>query len=263
MEEATPFASPSNIHMTGHIGTVEYGGGDRGMVAIFFNKAVHNPAKSMEHGRPVYENQTFIRVHPPGERLNIVERPANDSDRRRWPIQWAQFQQNRQQIPEGTPVDLLYPDHPAIAATLRANNVHTIEQLAELSANAIEAIGMGAQRWVNDGKDFMAKANKGVTITQHRKDLEDRDREIATLKRLIEEQAQQIQMMTSQRATEGINLMDLQKLLAGLQGRPQFPQQNFGSQQGVPSQFDAATAQINATHDSNLGPTRRARRKTG
>ena len=258
-EESTPFASPSNINMTGHVGVVEYGGGDKGMVAIFFNKAVHHPAKSMELGRPVYENQVFIRVHPPGERLNIVERPAKDDDRRRWPVQWAQFQQNRQQLPEGTPVDLLYPDHPAIAATLRAHNVHTVEQLADLSATAIENIGMGAQRYVNAAKDFLEKANKGVSIAQHRKDLEDRDREIGTLKRLIEEQAQEIQLMRQNNAQSGISMSDLQKLLSGLQQRPQFPQ----NPQNLAAPFDSSTAMINNTHDSNLGPTRRRRKSTG
>src|SRR5258708_25769374 len=77
-------------------------------VAMFYNKAVNNPAKSAEQGRPVYENRVFVRIAPPGERLNIVDRPLQENDKHRYPIQWAQFQQNREQLPEGTPIDLLY-----------------------------------------------------------------------------------------------------------------------------------------------------------
>lgn len=260
-EETTPFASPSNIIMHGNIGTVEYGGGDRGMVAMFYNKAIHNPAKSAESGRPVYEDKVYIRIHPPGERLNIVDRPADDSHKRRFPVQWAQFQQNRQQLPEGTPVDLLYPDHPAVPATLRAHNVHTVEQLAELSANAIESVGMGAQRYVNDAKSYLEKANKGVGIAQHRRDLEERDQKISTLERLIQEQSQQIAQMAQNQNTSGIDLLTLQKMISGAMTRPTFP----NTQGSIAPAFDAATAQINATHGSAVVPKepRRQRRRLG
>ena len=36
--------------------------------------------------------------------------------------------QNKAQVPEGTPIDLLYPENPAIGATLRGSGVQTIEQ---------------------------------------------------------------------------------------------------------------------------------------
>ncbi len=67
------FSSPTGINWRGDVGVVEYGN-DRSMVAIFYNKPVHNPAKSVKDGHPFYEDQVFVRIHPPGERLNIVER---------------------------------------------------------------------------------------------------------------------------------------------------------------------------------------------
>src|SRR5574337_1408474 len=103
------FASHTGIRWNGNVGTVEYGGGDSKMVVLFYNKARHNPAKSQEAGRPVYDEAVFVKIHPPGERLNIVDRPATVQDQRRFPVQWAQFKENREQIPEGTPIDLLYP----------------------------------------------------------------------------------------------------------------------------------------------------------
>src|SRR6202051_5174670 len=150
MADTTDFSAPTNINWAGHVGSVEYGGGDKAMVVMFFRRAVHNPAKSRETGKPSFEDQVFVRVHPPGERLNIVERPAKGDDARRWPNQWAQFHQNKDQIPEGTPIGLLYPDKPAVEATLRACGVFTIEQCADLSGHAIDNVGMGSQRWVND-----------------------------------------------------------------------------------------------------------------
>lgn len=236
------FSSPTNISWHGHVGSVEYGGGDKNMVAMFYNRPVHNPAKSNEQGRQIFEDQIFVRIHPPGERLNIIDRPASQQDKRRFPMQWAQFQENKQQTPEGTPIDLLYPDQPSIGAMLRANGVHVIEQCADLSGPAIDNIGMGAQRYTNDAKKYMEAANKGVKGSQLRKELDERDSQIRTLTHMVETLKSEVQRLTE--VNHGsVDLAQVQALIAGQQGRPQYPQ----ARQLAP-QFDAQTSQINATH---------------
>src|SRR5690242_5836166 len=105
------FASPTNIQWKGGgYGTVEFGGGDRNNIALFYMRPVHNPARSREVGRPYFEDKVYVKIHPPGERLNIVDVLATDEHKRRFPQQWAQFQQNVQQRPEGTPIEMLYSD---------------------------------------------------------------------------------------------------------------------------------------------------------
>lgn len=231
------FSSPTNITWQGSTGMVEYGGGDKGMICMFYNRPMHNPAKSKDNGRPVYEDKVFVRIHPPGERLNIVDREARTDDQRRWPMQWAQFKQNKQQTPEGTPIDLLFPDFPSVAATLRASGVHTIEQCAALSAEAIDTIGMGSQRYVNAAAKYLEAAGKGVHATQMRAELEVRDREIKVLKKTVEDLKAVVEDLRS--GSQGQpQLADLQRLIAGVMQRPV----------NQPSQtFDAQTAQINAT----------------
>lgn len=252
------FTTPTGINWNqgGTVGTVEYGGGDRNMIALFFSKPQHNPAKSTEQGRPWYDDVTFVRIHPPGERLNIVERPATDGDKRRWPQQWAQYAAGKQQIPDGTPVDLLYPDHPSIGAMLRANNVYTVEQLAELSGPAIDQVGMGAQRYVNEAQKYLQAANKGIKASQFRQELEQRDNEIRTLKHTVELlQSQITNLQNMGLAAAG---MAGQQLASGQQMRPQYP---AGAPKQMVPQFDVQSAQIAATH-----PTRevanRATKKT-
>lgn len=236
------FVSHDGIKWNGHVGTVQYGN-DSKMVVMFFNKGVQNQAKSAAAGRPVFEESIFVRIHPPGERLNIIERPANDSDKRRFPMQWAQFQENRQQIPDGTPIDLLYPDHPAVAQNLRGWGVHTIEQCADLSANAIESIGMGSQRYVNDAQKYIASASKGVGAVQLRRELEERDNRIRTLESQIAMLQRQIEHL-SEVASSRVDVSAVQAALAGVQTRPTYPR---GARQLDPA-FDAASAQIAAVH---------------
>src|SRR4051812_23395394 len=109
------FAPARDISWQGDIGVVNYG--NQNMVVMFYNKPLLNPAKSSAAGRPFFEDKVFIRIHPPGERLNIVDREATEVEKRRYPMQWRQFVDQREQIPEGTPIDMLYPEKPSIGAT--------------------------------------------------------------------------------------------------------------------------------------------------
>ncbi len=242
------FQSHTNIRWRGHVGTVEYGGGDTSMVVLFFNKAVHNPLKSKEAGCPQYDDVTFVRIHPPGERLNIVERKVQDSDKRRWPVQWHQFIDQREQIPEGTPVDLLYPEYPSVAAMLRASGVHTVQQLSELSANAIETIGMGAQRYVNEAKAYLDKAEKGVGAAQLRQMEEAHEREVASLRKEIDMLKEQVNLVANN--NQQITQDQILNMVAQAMGRPVH----------LPNKaFDPQLAQINAQKDERANP--RVRRK--
>lgn len=240
------FVGHSGIKQMGDWGgIVQYGAGDAGMVVMFYLRPINNPAKSQEMGRPFFDDKVFVRIHPPGERLNIIDRAATDTDKKRWPMQWAQFRDNAPQVSNGTPIDMLFPAQPSNAAALKASGVHTIEQLAELSAHAIENIGMGAQGWVNDAQRYLQVANKGVKASELKGMLEARDREIASQKHTIELLQAELADLRD-RSSQAVTLQDVQQMMANQGGhlghRPQFLTNN--KQQP----FDAQTAQINGNH---------------
>lgn len=229
------------------VGVVNYGN-DRNLV-LFYLRPVPDPEKSKETGRPWKKNQTFVRVQAPGERWNIVDRPATGEDARRWPIQWAQFKQNQDQIPEGTPIDLLYPSNPAIADTLKANGVYTIEQCAGMSGSAIDAVGMGAQAWVNAAVKFIEASNKGVKASQLQAELDKRDRENSALKHQLETVLQRLKQIEDSQQNKA--LAAAQALIAGQMVRPEHQ----------PLQaFDAQVAQINANSPTKLKSQARRQR---
>lgn len=247
----------TGIRWNGDVGVVQYGQGDSSMVVMFYHKPVRNMAKSVEEGRPFFENKIFVKIHPPGERLNIVDREASDTDKRRFPMQWAQFQQNSPQVSNGTPIEMLFAANPATAAALQASGVHTVEQCAALSAHAIETIGMGAQTWVNEATRYLEVANKGVKASQLKAALDEKDREITSLKHTIELFKAELDQIRDNQ-NNAVSMADVQRLMAqnGGQGRRGtfVPNPN--------NNFDAQTAQINATHrttDLNKKPVKRPR----
>lgn len=157
-------------------------GDDSSQVVIFYTKSVFNAAKSRQTGSRQYENETWVKMHPPGERLNIIDRPVQEIDKQKYPMQWNMFLQNRTQIPEGTPIDLLFPNNPAVADNLRAFGVHTVQQCAKLSAHAMQTIGMGAQEWQNMAKQYLDSASSGTAFLAMRAELEKKDAELRLMK---------------------------------------------------------------------------------
>jgi hypothetical protein len=226
-------------------GIVQYGGGDPSMVVMFYLKPVLNPAKSDAHGSPQFDDKIFVRIHPPGERLNIVDKPATDADRKRFPMQWMQFKENAPQECSGTPIDMLFPSKPSISAALKASGVHTVEQCSELSAHAIETIGMGAQQWQNEAKRYLQIANKGVKATELRRIVEEKDREINSLQNKVERLVAELDSIR-ERANQSVTMQDVQQMFAnqGGQGRRGV----FAPGKQLPTSFDAQAAQIAATH---------------
>jgi hypothetical protein len=255
----TPFASPSGINWNGHTGTVQYGKSD-GQVVMFYNRSVQDAAKSQEQGRPYFEDKIYVRYFTPGEqRTQINDRPANRNDQMRWALQWAQFQANKAQTVEGTPISLLYPDHPSIEAQCRAAGVFTVEQLAALSAHAIESVGMGAQAWVNYAVKYLEVANKGVSASKMRHELDQRDGQIRVLEQQVDLLKKEIARMADGKQQSGMDLAQVQAMISQAMGRPTIPTTPNG--QAIPQTFDAQTAQINAGHVTREVAEKKTRRK--
>lgn len=191
------FANPTSLEMApgGQYGLAKYGS-DANLLVVFYNKAVEDPVESMKLGRRYTKNQIYITIQHPGETHTKIDRPANEADKYRFRDHWSKFVSNRSQIPEGTPIDLLFPNYPAIAENLRAYGVYTIEQCASLQANAIDNIGRGAQEYVNRAQRYLESADKGAAFHKMQEELEKRDNEIASLKSLIEQMKSRIDHLT-------------------------------------------------------------------
>jgi len=165
-------------------GVVKYGD-DSNLLVMFYNRSVQ---VASDQGRPIHRDEIYIKIQQPGEMLNIIDRPANDGDKQRFRQQWSNFVHDRTQVPEGTPIDLLFPNHPSVAANLRAYGVFTIEQCAALSANAIDTVGRGGQEYVNRAKKYIDSATKGTAFHK----LQRENEELTQKTRILEHQVQQM-----------------------------------------------------------------------
>jgi hypothetical protein len=186
------FASPTKINWQGEgFGQVEFGD-DSKQIAIFYWRSVRDDQQSVSQNKPIFKDVPYLRLHPPGERLNIIDRPSTEEDKHRFPRQWNQFVKKQSQIPEGTPLDFLYPNNPAYADMLRGHGIYTIQQLAQLSAHGIDSIGMGAQQAVTKAKTFLQESGDSAALNKLRKEGEEKDRQIKILNDAVAKQKKQI-----------------------------------------------------------------------
>lgn len=109
--------------------------GDEQLAVVFYIHPKQNEEKSKEAGRPIFEDREYIRIVQPGNKENIIERPATEMDLARFPRHYQAFKQrvNDEEYVEGTRLE----EWPAITrsqvAELKYLHVNTVEQLANLS----------------------------------------------------------------------------------------------------------------------------------
>lgn len=178
-------------------GMVNLGPTDDQQVVIFRWESIRNDLKSREVGRPIHDRQMYVMIHPPGERLNIIDRPVQDSDKHRWPRQWNAFVSNRAHVPEGTPIVMLFPVNPEVADMLRGLGIHTVELLAKLTPHAIDTVGMGAMEWVNKARKYLDQAKNGVDYHQIEKMRVEHEHEVGALKNQIADLVSRMNSMQS------------------------------------------------------------------
>jgi hypothetical protein len=240
-------------------GTVQTGPTDASMLCIFYKRAVHNPMRSAQEGRPIYVDEDFVIIQQPGEaNLQKVDRPVKQEDIQRWPAQWQAYAAGKDQVAEGTPLGLLFPRHPSAIAMLQALGIVTVEHLANASATAISAIGMHGQDYVNYAQKYINGAGKGAAFHQMQMEMEQTKRDNNRLQKQVDDLTHQMQQINAgllAQAGVGVPMPGVRQQpghapaqpMPGGAPMPRAP--SFGGSEI----FDTQAAQINATHQ--MGPT--------
>lgn len=106
--------------------------------------AVPDNYNSQSQGKPAFIDEIWIEIRTPGQALNIIERPMMEEDKRRFPRQWAWFQQTHQDDGQnvGTPLTQWPLLRPSQIESMKALKFYTVEQLAFASDQQIQALGM-------------------------------------------------------------------------------------------------------------------------
>ena len=159
---------------------------DSKLYVQFYTRAVMNNFKSAQEGRPIFDELDFVRIIIPGDRNNVVDTEVTQEHKTRFADRYERFKKNQEQAISGTPLEVWPQMTVGMVAELKAQGVHTVEQLADLSDGLAQKF-MGSFSLRQRAKNFQEAASGQAASTKLEAELESRDNEIALLKKQVEQ----------------------------------------------------------------------------
>ena len=166
---------------------------NRGKMAVFFHAVqVRNNFKSDAEKRPIFEERIFIKKLVPGDSTLVVDRPMREQDMEDHPIEWARYEQKKEQKVAGTPIDAWMAISETQKAEFKALNIFTIDQFANLPDVAGDKI-MGFNDLRSKARAFIMVAQDSQMMDKIRaemdKKMEAQEAELAELRAMINKKA--------------------------------------------------------------------------
>lgn len=126
----------------------------------FFVEAVQNNFRSKEESRPIYDDIEMVELIIAGDKNNRPVEVVTDEHRARYKTYYDRFKQGLEFAAEGTPVEHWSLLSKGQALELKAMKLFTVEQVADVSDQALPSLGLGgrtirdnARAWLSDAKD--------------------------------------------------------------------------------------------------------------
>jgi hypothetical protein len=110
----------------------------------FYVKALPNEFKTEQEKRPMFDEVVMIKIIPPGDGLNIIDTPARDDHKRRFPRHWEYFERmhGKDNLQSGTPIEQWPLLGVAQVAQLKAMQFSSVESIAGAPDEKLNRMGM-------------------------------------------------------------------------------------------------------------------------
>lgn len=186
-DEPSDFAKPDETRFAA----------DNKLYVEFFRRPVLQPGKSREAGRAVYEEVDYVRIHVPGDKSSVIERPVSEQDEFRFQDRYNKWKAGQAEAVSGTPLSALPGMSPSKVEEYKFFKIVTVEQLAEANDN-LGGKFMSFQADKQRAKAFMEVAANNAPIEKMNAELAKRDAELEELRSMV--QALQASAKGSKRA---------------------------------------------------------------
>ena len=158
---------------------------DNKLYIEFFRKPVMQPGKSREAGRAVYEEVDYVRIHVPGDKSSVIERPLSQQDVFRFQERYNKWKAGQEEAVTGTPLSALPGMNASKVEEYKFFKIITVEQLADANDN-LGGKFMSFQQDKQRAKAFMEVAANNAPIEKMNAELQKRDAEIENLRTMVE-----------------------------------------------------------------------------
>ena len=152
---------------------------DKRLRVVFSYEPEKDETASTIAGRPIYRDTLFITILQPGSRDNVI-RPARPGDKQRFATQFQQFENKKEQVVEGTPLEAWPAITRSMAEEMKYFHIYTVEQLIDMPAAQANNV-MGYSILKRKAEAFMQAASGTAPIEQMAADIEELKRVNAEL----------------------------------------------------------------------------------
>jgi len=156
---------------------------DRKLMVIFYKDVQKNENKSIEAGRPIFDEIDLVKIITPGSRDSFVG-PADYDYQQRFPQQWARYKQGKSQDISGTPLNQLPWLGVAQIAEFNAVGCHTVEQLVGMS-DQLSSKFMGHHAVKQRAAQYLNLAKENAPLLKMEAELKTRDQKIEELQETV------------------------------------------------------------------------------
>jgi hypothetical protein len=151
----------------------------------FYRKPVMHHAKSKDAGRAIYDEVDYIRIHTPGDKSSVIDKPITALDIQRFSDRYNKWKAGQAEAVTGTPLTALPGITPSKAEEYKFFKIVTIEQLADAPDNLGQKF-MSFQQDKTRAKAFMEVAANNAPIEKMNEELQKRDQVIEDMQAQLE-----------------------------------------------------------------------------
>ena len=152
---------------------------DKKLLVVFYREPLKNETKSIEAGRPIFDEVDLIKIMFPGQRDTLVAM-VDEGYKQRFPAQWDRYTRGIDQGSSGTPLSQLGWMSMSQIAEYKALNCHTVEQLVGMP-DAVAQRFMGYHAVKQRAQQYLDMAKGLAPLTAMEEQLQKRDAQIAEL----------------------------------------------------------------------------------
>jgi hypothetical protein len=156
---------------------------DRKLFVVFYRDVQKNELKSIEAGRPIFDEIDLVKIVTPGSRDSFVG-IADYEYQQRFPTHWARYKQGKSQEISGTPLNQLPWLGIAQIAEFNAVGCHTVEQLVGM-ADQVSQKFMGHHAIKQRAAQYLNLAKENAPLMKMEAELKKRDDEISQLQETV------------------------------------------------------------------------------
>lgn len=163
---------------------------ERNVAARFYDKAVKTD-KVAANGMPIFKNVTYVEIRLKDNSTEVFNQPATEEKIKRFPREYTLYKMAKEKIKEGTPLEQFAFLTAAEIETCKSRGLFTVEDLAALSNEKVQFLGLEnehnlAQKFVQNAQSNKMVAEMAAKEKEYQQKIADLEDKVCDLQRALQ-----------------------------------------------------------------------------